>query len=125
MSDIGESVDPDTSKVIINGDSISVSLRGSHSQHQIMSLTKDTSSNQYELTLKTAIYNGSKYDKVAQNSLKLLLASFTNEIDTLYKAIYSEWEGNNDYGINKESFETIGSCKVKYVSGGTYVIKSK
>lgn len=123
IEDIGEYVEADAAKIMYLDDFISISFFGDHTNQQAMTLSKNGS--QYELTLKTAIYNGSKYDKVAQNSLKLLLASFTNQIDSLYKAIYSEWEGNNDYGINKESFVTIGSCKVKYVSGGTYVIKAK
>ena len=129
MSDLGINVPADASKVIINGDTISISPYGSHSQRQSMSLTKNSGSNQYELVLKTRL-KGHDQATIDNNSLKLLIAAFTNDVNTLYNAIYSHWEDNNDYGINKESFVTIGSCKVKYVSSngqgyGTYIIKSK
>lgn len=129
MTNLGETVTEGISYVKYLDNSISISPYGNHSMEQSMSLYKNESENQYELVIKTKLV-GHEQATIDQNSLKLLIAAFTSDINTLYKAIYSEWEGNNDYGINKETFVTVGNCKVKYVSSngqgyGTYIIKSK
>lgn len=113
--------------VIFTEDKISVAFNGVHDLEYAFKLYKNVDKEQYELTIATRL--GEKgYGDVADNSLKLLLAAFTNEVDSLYEAIYSEWEGDNIYNINKKDFVNIGSCKIKFVAGnreGTYVIKAK
>ncbi len=127
MSDLGIDLLDDVATVVYTDDYISISPYGDSTNRQSMSLSKEN--NQYKLTLMTKL-KGHDQAEIDKNSLKLLLAAFTNDVNTLYNAIYSHWEENNNYGINKESFTTIGPCKVKYVSSngqgyGTYIIKSK
>jgi hypothetical protein len=126
MSKIDEYVEADATKILVTSNNISISFYGDHTNRQAMSLSKNGS--QYELTLKTRFYDGSKYDKVAQNSLKLLLAAFSSQPTKLYDVIYESYEGDNNTGISKTNWITVVDTKVKYdiVNGNAvYYFKAK
>ena len=79
---------------------------------QSMSLSKDISKNQYELTLKTGL-SGHERAEVDQNSLKLLLAAFTNDIDGLYKIVYDSMETDDNHGLSQSTWTEFKGYKIK------------
>ena len=112
MTDLGENLLDEVNTVKYIDNTISISPYGSHSQHQAMSLYKNTSSNQYELTLKVRLYD-SKYSTIYKNSLQLLLASFTNDISKLYTVIYDSMETDNLHGLNESTWTSFSNYKIK------------
>lgn len=124
-----------TAKVSVSDNTILVEANGDST---LSAIRLNKTSNGYEIYLSTALVytdydkkmGNADYTKISNNALRLLCAVISSESETLYKAIFSEWEGNNDYGINKTSYVTVGDCQVKYVSSngngyGIYQIKAK
>lgn len=123
-----------TAKISVSDNTILVEANGDST---LSAIRLYKTNNGYEIYLSTALVytdydkkmGNANYTKISNNALRLLCAIISSESETLYKAIYSEWEGNNDYGINKTSYVDVGDCQVKYRTenghAGIYSIKAK
>ena len=81
----------------------------------------------YEVILRGRLevqYEGSseREAQLSRDILKIYLMKITPEYEEVYEAIYDSWEGDEIYGIDEDSWTTIGDTKVKYESGGGYGI---
>ena len=111
-----------TRKLSVSGDMIEyLSVQG---DARYMGLYKDYQENGYRLDLRIRLDQGgageNRYAEYSYGVFKAMAATVSSTPDLLEEAIYSAWQGQNTYGINRAAPVQVGDCTVTYEAGEGY-----
>ncbi|MCD7909364.1 MAG: hypothetical protein LUH04_17110 [Clostridium sp.] len=87
-------------------------------------LYKDYQNNGYRLDLRIRLDRSgagdNRYAEYNYGVFKAMTAAVSSTPDVLEEAIYSAWQGQNTYGINRVTPVQAGDCTVTYEAGDGY-----